>query len=386
MRIPLFFVFALTACQQNPAPKTFEQPVPMTPPAITIQKTDWGVLPDGRPATLYTLKNAAGMEVRISNYGGIITHWTAPDRTGKYADIALGYDSLSGYLAATPYFGAIIGRYGNRIAKGRFALEGKTYRLAVNNIGNHLHGGLKGFDKVLWAAESMEKDGALKLSYSSPDGEEGYPGRLEVEVVYTLMQDNALKISYKATTDKTTVVNLTNHAYFNLSADPARDILSHELQLNAARFLPVDKTLIPTGELRPAAGTPFDFTSRQTIGARIETKNDEQLAFGGGYDHCWILNRAAGDAALASAGVLFDPSSGRRLEVLTTEPAIQFYSGNFLDASITGKGGVVYRRRSGLCLETQHYPDSPNQPAFPTTVLKPGETYLTETVYRFSTQ
>jgi aldose 1-epimerase len=378
-------MLALTACQQTPAPKTAAQSV-STAQAVSIQKAEWGALPDGRPVHLYTLKNAAGMEVRISNYGGIITHWTAPDRAGKYADITLGYDSLSAYLAATPYFGAIIGRYGNRIAKGRFSLDGQTYQLAANNIGNHLHGGLKGFDKVLWTAEALEKDGALKLTYSSPDGEEGYPGRLDVEVVYTLTQDNALKIDYKAVTDKTTVINLTNHAYFNLSGDPSRDILSHELELNSAHFLPVDKTLIPTGERRPVAGTPFDFTTPQTIGARIETKNDEQLAFGGGYDHCWLIDRTLTDTTLQRAGILYDPAGGRRLEVLTTEPAVQFYSGNFLDGSITGKGGVVYRRRSGLCLETQHCPDSPNQAAFPTTVLKPGETYRTETVYRFSAQ
>jgi aldose 1-epimerase len=337
---------------------------------------------DSLSADLYTLKNTAGMTVAITNFGGIITSWTAPDRTGKYGDITLGFDSLSAYMKGHPYFGALIGRYGNRIAKGQFGLDGKNYTLAVNNIGNHLHGGIKGFDKVLWTATPIEgEEPALKLTYLSKDMEEGYPGNLTVEVVYTLLKNNALKIDYTATTDKTTVVNLTNHAYFNLSGNMSNSILDHEVSIFADHFLPVDKTLIPTGVLQPVGGTPFDFRNNFKIGARINDTLDMQIKYGGGYDHAWVLADKSNDLKLAAR--VIEPSSGRVMEVATTEPAIQFYTGNFLNGTLKGKGGVVYQKRSGLCLETEHYPDSPNQKAFPTTVLKPGETYRTTTVYKF---
>lgn len=356
--------------------KTTAPPSPVWP----IVRSDWGKLSDGTPLALYVLRNHQGMEVKISNYGGIITHWTAADRNGKQEDIVLGYDSVDGYLQETPYFGAIIGRYGNRIAKGKFKLNGKAYKLAVNNTGNHLHGGLKGFDKVVWQAEPIDSAQSLRLTYLSKDGEEGYPGNLTVTVVYQLTDDNALHIRYEARTDQATVVNLTQHTYFNLTGGKG-DILSHEVMLNADRFLPVDKTLIPTGELRPVKGTVFDFSQPTTVGARINAK-DQQIKFGGGYDHAWVLNRPTA-SGLQQAATVYEPTSGRTLEVMTTEPAIQFYSGNFLDGTITGKNGVVYQQRYGLCLETEHYPDSPNKPAFPTTVLEPGQVYKTETVYKF---
>lgn len=349
-----------------------------------IEKTSFGALPDGRTADSYTLKNANGMEVKITNYGGVVSHWTAPDKDGKYEDIVLGFDSLAGYLTPPPYFGALIGRYGNRIAKGKFKLEGKEYTLATNNNNlNHLHGGVVGFDKVLWNAEPIEgEEPALKLTYLSKDGEEGYPGNLNVTVTYTLQKDNSLKIDYSATTDKTTIINLTNHSYFNLSASK-NNILDHEVTLNADRFLPVDKGLIPTGELRAVKGTVFDFTSPTVIGKGINDEKDEQIKLGGGYDHAWILNKKEGNE-LSLAATVVDKTSGRKMEVLTTEPAIQFYTGNFLDGKLTGKGGVNYPKRFALCLESEHYPDSPNQSAFPTTVLKPNQTYKTTTIYKFS--
>lgn len=363
------------ACQQ-PAEK--KAPAPTS----AMEKSNFGTLPDGRAADLFTLRNAQGMEVKITNYGGTIVSWTAPDRAGKYADVVLGCDSLAGYLRGVPYFGALIGRYGNRIAKGKFSLDGQTYSLAINNIGNSLHGGIKGFDKVLWTAEPIKGDEpALKLTYLSKDGEEGYPGNLNVEVLYTLLKDNSLKIDYTATTDKKTVLNLTNHSYFNLANAGTGDILSHELVLNASAFLPVDSTLIPTGERRPVAGTVFDFTQPTAIGARVNETKDQQIKFGGGYDHCWVLTDSS--KTLKLAATVHEPTTGRVMEVLTTEPAVQFYCGNFLDGTVVGKGGVAYAYRTGLCLETQHYPDSPNQSAFPSTVLAPGETYKTTTVYRF---
>ncbi len=388
MRHPLikFLPIALllwTACQNQPTtmPAENKTVAPPPPPVQAIVRTDWGKLPDGTPLALYTLRNKQGMEIRVSNYGGIITHWTAPDRAGKLEDIVLGYDSIGGYLKETPYFGAIVGRYGNRIAKGKFALNGKNYKLAINNIGNHLHGGLKGFDKVVWQVESLDSAQTLRLTYRSQDGEEGYPGNLDVTVRYQLTDDNALHIRYEARTDQPTVVNLTQHTYFNLTGGVKGDILNHEVMLQADRFVPVDKTLIPTGELRPVKGTVFDFTQPTPVGQRINDPKDEQIKFGGGYDHCWVLNKTAG-TGLQPAATVYEPTSGRTLEVLTTEPAVQFYTGNFLDGKITGKNGTVYQKRYGLCLETEHYPDSPNQPAFPTTVLRPGEVYKTETVYR----
>ena len=349
-----------------------------------IKKTVFGTLPGGRVVDQYTLKNANGMEVKISNYGGVITHWTAPDKDGKFEDIVLGFDSLAGYFTPPPYFGAIIGRYGNRIAKGKFTLDGKNYQLAKNNGENHLHGGLIGYDKVLWNAEPMEgEESALKLTYLSKDGEEGYPGNLNITVVYTLLKDNSLKMDYSATTDKATVINLTNHSYFNLSGSK-KDILDEEVTLNADRYLPVDKGLIPTGELRSVTGTVFDFTKPTLIEKGINEVKDKQIKLGGGYDHAWILNKKGNELSLAAT--VLEKTSGRKMEVLTTEPAIQFYTGNFLDGKLTGKGNVKYVKRFALCLESEHYPDSPNQSAFPTVVLKPNEKYSTTTIYKFSVE
>ncbi len=351
----------------------------------SIEKTAYGQLAGGQTADLYTLRNESGMTAQITNYGGIIVGLTAPDKDGKFEDVTLGQDSLSAYVKNNPYFGALIGRYGNRIAKGKFTLDGKTYNLVTNNMGNHLHGGTVGFDKVLWTATPIEGDEpALKLTYTSKDGEEGYPGNLNVTVTYTLQKDNALKIDYEATTDKPTVVNLTNHTYFNLTGGAKRDVLDHVVTLNADRFIPVDKTLIPTGKLQPVANTPFDFTQPTVIGKRINDSTDTQIKYGGGYDHGWVLN-GSGDS-LKLAATVYEPTSGRVMEVRTTEPAIQFYTGNFLDGSVTGREGFPYKKRYALCLETEHYPDSPNQSSFPTTTLRPGETYKTTTIYQFSTR
>lgn len=349
-----------------------------------IQKEKFGTLPDGREVMRYVLKNKGGTEVHVINYGGIITHLKAPDRTGKIEDIVLGYDSLSGYLKESPYFGAIVGRYGNRIANGKFTLDGNEYTLVKNNNGQHLHGGTKGFDKVFWNIAEVESDSgmALRLTYLSKDMEEGYPGNLNVTVDYTLTDANELKIDYSATTDKATVVNLTQHTYFNLSGNAVRDITDHILTLNADEYLPVNKVLIPTGKPAAVEGTPFDFNTPTPVGQRINA-NDSQLKIAGGYDHCWIL---AGPEGLKTAATVYDSITGRTVEVRTTEPGIQFYSGNFLNGSITGKGGVVYKQRYGLCLETQHFPDAPNQPQFPSVVLKPGETYQTQTIYKFGTK
>lgn len=350
-----------------------------------IDKAAYGQLPDGQTADLYTLHNESGMTVSITNYGGIVVSLTTPDRNGKFEDVTLGMDSLAGYVKGTPYFGALVGRYGNRIAKGKFTLDGKPYTLVTNNFGNHLHGGTVGFDKVLWTATPVEGDEpALKLTYTSKDGEEGYPGNLSVEVTYTLLKDNALKIDYQATTDKPTVVNLTNHTYFNLTGGAKRDILDHVVTLYADKFIPIDKTLIPTGKLQPVAGTPFDFTKPTVVGTRINDSTDTQIKFGGGYDHGWVLN-GSGDS-LKLAATVYEPTSGRVMEVRTTQPAIQFYTGNFLDGTLTGREGIAYKKRFALCLETEHYPDSPNQPSFPTTTLRPGETYKTTTIYQFSSK
>ncbi len=343
-------------------------------------KQDFGKTPDGTAVSIYTLKNGKGMEARITNYGGIVVSLLVPDRNGKAGDVVLGYDNLEGYIRNNPYFGAIVGRYGNRIAKGRFTLDGHEYKLAVNNGPNSLHGGLRGFDKVVWDVRRAEGN-LLELHYLSKDGEEGYPGNLDVTVTYTLTPENELKIDYAATTDKPTVVNLTNHSYFNLAGQGNGNILDEVLMINADRFLPVDAGLIPTGELRSVAGTALDFRKPTVIGARINS-DEEQMKLGGGYDHCFVLNRNG--AGLSLAARLSDPKSGRVMEVLTTEPAIQFYTGNFLDGTITGKDGKVYPKRSALCLETEHYPDSPNQPAFPSVVVRPGGKYATTTVYRFS--
>jgi len=342
---------------------------------------EFGKTPSGEAVELYALKNAKGVEGDISTYGGVLVALKVPDHAGALGDIVLGFDDFQGYQIPPPYFGAIVGRYGNRIAHARFTLGGVEYNLAKNDGDNTLHGGKRGFDKVLWTAKNATGH-SLELAYLSKDGEEGYPGNLSVTVTYTLTDNNELKIDYSATTDKDTVVNLTNHSYFNLAGQGEGDILGHELILNADRYTPVDKGLIPTGELRSVAGTPFDFRQPHAIGERIGS-SDEQIALGGGYDHNFILNRTGDGLSLAAR--VTEAKSGRALEVFTTEPAIQFYTGNFLDGTIRGKGGKVYGRRSAFCLETQHYPDSPNQPSFPSTVLKPGAVYRTTTVYRFST-
>jgi len=351
--------------------------------AQKISKESFGKTADGESVDLFTLTNRNGMEARITNYGGIVTTLTAPDRNNKYADVVLGFNDLDSYLKGHPYFGALVGRYGNRIAKGRFTLNGVEYKLAVNNGENHLHGGIKGFDKVVWTARSMRtKLGpALSLTYVSKDMEEGYPGNLTVKVVYTLTNNNELRIDYSASTDKDTVTNLTHHSYFNLAGEGTGDILNHQLLLKASRFTPTDAGSIPTGELRNVQGTPFDFLKSTSIGARIN-QDEEQLKFGGGYDHNWVVNGRAG--TLRQAASVYESTSGRVMDVWTTEPGIQFYTGNFLDGTLTGKSGKAYARRNGFCLETQHYPDSPNKPKFPTTTLRKGATYRSTTIYRFS--
>jgi aldose 1-epimerase len=346
-----------------------------------ITKASFGKIPDGTPVDIYTLRNANGVEARICTYGGIVVSLKTPDRNGKLGDVVLGYDNLDGYVKNNPFFGCFVGRYGNRIAGGKFTLDGKTYTLATNNGPNHLHGGIKGFDKAVWKAQlvSGPHGGALEMRYTSKDGEEGYPGNLSVTALYTLTDDNGLRLDYTATTDKPTVVNLTQHSYYNLAG--GSDILGHEVMIVADKFTPVDATLIPTGELRQVKGTPLDFTTPTKIGARINTP-DEQLKLGNGYDHNFVLNKSAGKLGLAAR--VYEPTSGRVMEVLTTEPGMQLYSGNFLDGSITGKGGWVYKQRSAFCMEPQHFPDSPNKPGFPSTVLRPGETYKNTIVYRFS--
>lgn len=351
---------------------------------MTIDQQPFGSTPDGREVMLFTLTNTTGVQVEISNYGGIVTRLYVPDRDGRLGDVVLGYNNLDDYIKSSPYFGCIVGRYGNRIAGGRFTLDGREYTLATNNGPNHLHGGDKGFDKVVWAAEAVEHDDAVGVifTYMSPDGEEGYPGNLACRVTYLLTNRDELRIEYRATTDKPTVVNLTHHGYWNLTGGE-RDILGHELMLNADRFTPVDEGLIPTGELRPVEGTPLDFRKPTPIGERINAET-EQMRFGGGYDHNFVLNASEG-RGLNLAARVHEPTTGRVMEVLTTEPGVQFYSGNFLDGTLTGKYGVVYKKRWGFCLETQHYPDSPNKPVFPSTVLRPGDAYATTTVYRFTT-
>jgi len=337
----------------------------------------------GTAIELYTLQNRNGMEARIATYGGIVVYLSAPDRNGQYADVVLGYGTLDGYLRDSPYFGALIGRYGNRIRAGKFSLGTKHYVLATNNGPNSLHGGVKGFDKVVWKvakAEVTSEGPQLTLTYSSHDGEEGFPGNLAVTAVYTLTHANALRLDFTATTDKVTVVNLTQHSYFNLRGQG--DVLAHVLQINADHFTPVDETLIPTGEIRSVTSTPFDFRAPTPIGLRVNA-DDEQLRFGKGYDHNWVVNNYQ-PGVLAKQGSVYEPETGRVLEVLSTEPGLQFYGGNFLDGSIKGKGGRVYGLRTGFCMEPQHFPDSPNHPDFPSVVLKPGETYRNTIVYRFS--
>ena len=345
----------------------------------SIQQARFGTLPSGEQVSVFTLTNAAGMTVKILDFGGIITEIHVPDRDGVFGDVALGFDTLEPYLTDSPYFGALIGRYGNRIAAGRFTLDGQAYTLPVNNGKNHLHGGVPGFDRVLWRSRIEGEE--LVLEYRSVDGEQGYPGTLDATVRYALSDDNDIVVRFAAVTDRATPVNLTKHSYFNLAG--GGNILGHELTIDADKFVPIDLHSIPTGGLAPVAGTPFDFRTPAPIGARI-AEDDEQLRHGVGYDHCFALNKPA-PGALTRAARVRDPASGRVLELFTQEPGVQFYSGNFLDGSLEGKG-KTYAHRSGFCLEPQHFPDSPNQPAFPNTILRPGETYATESRFRFSVE
>jgi aldose 1-epimerase len=369
----------LFGCEKKKA-GAVEKPEGKEKKKMSITKESFGQTPDKQTVVLYTLTNPNGIKAKITNYGATLVSLETPDRDGNFADIVLGFDTLDGYLKEHPYFGVIVGRYANRIGKGRFVLEGVEYKLATNNGPNHLHGGIKGFDKVVWKVEDVkttDDTASVKLSYLSKDGEEGYPGNLNCSVKYTLTKDNELKIEYEAQTDKTTIVNLTNHAYWNLAGQGNGDILGHELMLNADKYTPVDEGLIPTGEIKDVKGSPMDFTKSMTIGSRISQVT-------GGYDHNYVLNSGGGKLALAAK--VYEPTTGRVMEIDTTEPGIQLYSGNFLDGSITGKSGKVYKKHYGFCLETQHFPDSPNKPQFPSVVLKPGEKYQTETVLKFSTK
>jgi aldose 1-epimerase len=366
-------VFATgAACGRTPD----VEPAATVPP---VERTELGVLSDGSTVERFTLRNANGVEVVLSSLGAAIHSIRTPDRAGVSADVVLGFDTLDEWVRNPPFFGVVVGRYANRIAGGRFSLEGNTYTLATNNAPNHLHGGIRGFDKVVWTAVPVEmpSGAAVRFTYFSKDGEEGYPGNMNASVLYTLGADNTLRLDYAATTDKATVVNLSNHAYFNLTGSGT--ILQHELEINADRFTPVTATLIPTGEMVPVEGTPFDFRTPTPIGARIAADH-EQIKIGGGYDHNFVLNGTPGQLRLAARAV--DPSSGRTLEVRTTEPGVQLYSANFGEP-IPGRGGSVYQRHAGFCLETQHFPDSPNQPSFPTTTLRPGQTFASTTVFTF---
>ncbi len=346
-----------------------------------ITRAPFGKTRDGKRVDIYTLRNLNGVEARICNFGGILVSFKAPDRNGHLGDVVLGYDNLDGYLTNSPYFGALIGRYGNRIAKGKFTLDGVTHKLAANNSPNALHGGLKGFDKVVWRAKIIQSDAgpALELTYRSKDGEEGYPGNLKVKAVYTLMSDKGLRLEFTATTDKDTVLNLTQHSYFNLAGHG--DVLGHKVFIDADKFTPVDETLIPTGELRPVDETPFDFLEPTAIGARLQ-QDERQLKFGNGYDHNFVLNHPMG--RLDVIAQVSEPTTGRVLEVLSTEPGLQFYTGNHLDRPVTGKGGQVYNFRNAFCMEPQHYPNSPNQSDFPPVVLKPGQVYHNTIIFRLS--
>jgi len=379
-RLGLIMITALavTACNNSTEEKKTENNTDSM--KTGIKRSDFGTV-DGKPVYLYTLTNAKGDEVKITNYGGIVTSWISPDKNGKRSSIVLGFDSLSGYLAKPPYFGAIVGRYGNRIAKGKFKIGDSTYSLAVNNGSNHLHGGLKGFDKQVWEATvTNDSVPVLSLSYLSKDMEEGYPGNLKVNVVYTLTEDDALQIEYTAETDKPTVLNLTNHSYFNLTGDHRNTILDHKMMIKADYYTPVDTGLIPTGELKAVKGTPFDFNTPEKIGTRIAQTGGNPV----GYDHNYALKRS--DNSLQQVVTVTDSLSGRKLELFTTEPGVQFYTGNFLDGSIKGSDGVPFNKNTGFCLETQHFPDSPNQPKFPSVLLKPGEKFHSITKYKLSTE
>ena len=368
-------VVALSGCDKSASDKDKKENLDMT-----MKKESFGRTPEGEEVTIFTLVNVNGLKARIIDYGAILVSLEVPDRDGKLADITLGFDSLDGYAGKdNPYFGTTTGRCANRIAKGKFTLDGVEYKLAVNFGESHLHGGIKGFNKVMWRGRQFQTDGAVgvEFTYLSKDGEEGYPGNLSCTVIYTLTDSNELKISYEAQTDKPTVVNLTNHSYFNLAGAGSGDILGHELMINADRFTVVDKKAIPTGELRSVKDSPMDFTEPETIGSRI-------AEVPGGYDHNYVLNTSEKSPVLAARA--FEATSGRVLEIYTTEPGVQLYTGNFLDGSLTGKSGKVYKKHYGFCLETQHYPDSPNKPDFPSVVLRPGETYATVTTHKFSTR
>ncbi|GAB3955060.1 galactose mutarotase [Spirosoma harenae] len=363
---------------------TNESPVDNStnPPKAGIEKTLFGKLSDGREVDLFTLHNAAGMVVKITNYGGYIVSISTPDKTSKLDDVTLGVPTFDDYIKGTPSLGPIIGRYGNRIGKGKFTLDGQEYTLAQNNNGNHIHGGPTGFDKRLWTAKPVDgQEPAVVLNYVSKDGEEGYPGNLSVTVTYTLQKDNGLRIDYKATTDKPTVFNPTNHAYFNLSG-MKQDVMNHVLMVAANKVLATDEKQIPTGEMLSVAGTPFDFTKPTVIGSRIDDTSNEQIKFGKGYDHCWVFTDQSNKLKLGAT--VYEPASGRFMEVYTTEPAVQVYTANNLNGKLQNKDGVALSRRFGVCLETQHFPDSPNHSNFPTTVVRPGQTFNSTTVYKFS--
>jgi aldose 1-epimerase len=383
-------VISMSGCKKKDTTAKKPEAKPETTPEVkpeakeirqmSANKESFGKTPDGKQVDLYILTNTSGITAKITNYGGILVSLEVPDKDGNIGDITLGFDKLDGYLGEHPYFGAIVGRYANRIGKAAFKLDGVEYKLAANNDVNHLHGGIKGFDKVVWRLEDIgvNADGAMvKLSYISEDGEEGYPGNLACSVIYTLTEDDKLKISYEAETDKKTVVNLTNHSYYNLAGQGTGDILGHKLTINADKYTVVDQGLIPTGENRNVTGTPMNFTTPMTIGSRIGQVE-------GGYDHNYVLK--SGGGALALAVTVSEPTSGRIMEIHTDQPGVQFYTGNFLDGSVTGKAGKVYQKNYGFCLETQHFPDSPNKPDFPSVVLQPGQKYTTETVHKFYTK
>ena len=346
-----------------------------------VEEQPFGTTKEGKKITLYTLTNSHHMEVRAMNYGAIIVSLRVPDRKGQVADIVLGHDTLEAYFDNSPHLGGLVGRYANRIANGSFTLDGVKYSLPKNNGPNTLHGGIKGFDQAVWQGTPLKGNAGVAFSYLSKDGEEGFPGNLKVKVTYSLTEANELVINYEATTDKPTVLNLSQHSYFNLAGEGTGDILNHEVMINADRFTPVDSTMIPTGELRPVKGTPLDFTTETKVGARIDD-NYQQLVLGKGYDHNFVLNRKA--EGLAVAARAYEPRSGRVMEISTDQPGVQFYTGNFLDGTVTGKQGQVYKQRYGLCFETQHFPDSPNHPEFPSTVLRPGQTFHSHTILKFS--
>ena len=385
----LFMLFGILMlninCKEKTMKKGSEEMSKEVAKTIKVERSDYGVAKSGETVELFSLKNKSGFEVDIITYGGRITSIKSQDKKGNLENVVLGFENLEQYEKDNPFFGALVGRYGNRIAKGKFSLNGTEYTLAKNNGENNLHGGLKGFDKVVWKViEVNEGDkGVLKLSYLSKNMEEGFPGNLTTMVTYTLNPDNSLDVLYEATTDKTTVVNLTQHSYFNLSGNFSQTILDHEIEINADTYIPVDSGLIPTGDLATVEGTPFDFRKAKLIGQDINAEN-EQIELGGGFDHCWVLNDY--ESGYRSVAKAYHPESGRTLEVLTDEPGIQFYTGNFLDGTLPAPNGGRYIKRSGFCLETQHYPDSPNQPKFPSVTLEPGDKYSTKTTFKFSTK